>query len=188
MINDFVTPYIDDALRLSPEEIENKNKSEGTYTLLHALAAFSRDRKMLRDQLVAVLLAGRDTTASTLSWVFYELARNPDVVKRLRQEIIDQVGLDQAPTYANLKNMKYLQNVMSETLRIYPSGKQGLWCTISAANRCSPIQCSNGAQGYHSPPRRWTRWTRSGWDFEGHAHCLLDSPVAAKRRSHPGTC
>lgn len=121
VINEFVNPYIDDALRLSPEELESKNKSEEGYTFLHALAGYSRDRKMLRDQLVAVLLAGRDTTASTLSWVFYELARNPEVVKRLRQEIIDHVGLERTPTYENLKNMKYLQNVMSETLRIYPS-------------------------------------------------------------------
>lgn len=122
VINEFVNPYIDDALRLSPEELESKNKSEEGYTFLHALAGYSRDRKMLRDQLVAVLLAGRDTTASTLSWVFYELARNPEAVKRLREEIIDHVGLERAPTYENLKNMKYLQNVMSETLRIYPSG------------------------------------------------------------------
>ena len=127
-INDFVTPYIDDALRLTPSELENKNKSEEGYTFLHALAGFTRDRKMLRDQLVAVLLAGRDTTASTLSWVFYELARNPHVVAKLREEIINQVGLDRPPTYENLKNMKYLQNMMSETLRIYPSGKPSYVC------------------------------------------------------------
>ena len=128
VINEFVNPYIDDALRLSPEELESKNKSEEGYTFLHALAGFTRDRKMLRDQLVAVLLAGRDTTASTLSWVFYELARNPHVVAKLREEIINQVGLDRPPTYENLKNMKYLQNMMSETLRIYPSGKPSYVC------------------------------------------------------------
>jgi cytochrome P450 len=109
VINEFVTPYIEQALRLSPEELATKTKSEEGYTFLHALASFTRDRKVLRDQLVAVLLAGRDTTASTLSWTFYELARHPRVVKKLREEIIEHVGLERPPTYSDLKNMKYLQ-------------------------------------------------------------------------------
>ncbi|CAG8960607.1 hypothetical protein HYFRA_00013431, partial [Hymenoscyphus fraxineus] len=108
-LNEFVNPFVDQALRLSPEELATKSKSDQGYTFLHALAGFTRDRKVLRDQLVAVLLAGRDTTASTLSWTFYELARNPSIVKKLRQEIIDRVGLNRAPTYDDLKNMKYLQ-------------------------------------------------------------------------------
>ena len=66
---------------------------------------------MLRDQIVAVLLAGRDTTACTLSWLFYELSRHPEVTKKLRQEVQDVVGLEghPMPTYENLKKMRYLQ-------------------------------------------------------------------------------
>lgn len=108
-INEFVNPFIEHALRLSPEELATKTKSESGYTFLHALASFTRDRKILRDQLVAVLLAGRDTTASTLSWTFYELARHPEVLAKLRKEIIETVGLERPPTYSDLKNMKYLQ-------------------------------------------------------------------------------
>jgi hypothetical protein len=59
VINEFVNPYIEQALRLSPAELESKSKSESSYTFLHALASFTRDRKVLRDQFVAVLLAGR---------------------------------------------------------------------------------------------------------------------------------
>jgi cytochrome P450 len=120
VINEFVNPYIEETLHFTPEELATKTKTEEGYTFLHALASFTRDRTILRDQLVAVLLAGRDTTASTLSWTFYEMARHPDVFKKLREEIIQTVGLEQAPTYSDLKNMKYLQNVMAETLRLYP--------------------------------------------------------------------
>jgi hypothetical protein len=109
VINEFVNPFIEHTLRLSPEELATKTKSEEGYTFLHALASFTRDRKVLRDQLVAVLLAGRDTTASTLSWTFYELSRHPEVLEMLRTEIIEHVGLNRAPTYNDLKNMKYLQ-------------------------------------------------------------------------------
>ncbi|KAF4628816.1 hypothetical protein G7Y89_g9337 [Cudoniella acicularis] len=120
IIDEFVNPFIDHALNLSPGELATKSKSDEGYTFLHALAGFTRDRKILRDQLVAVLLAGRDTTAATLSWTFYELARHPEVVQRLRKEIIDRLGLERAPTYGDLKSMRYLQNVINETLRVYP--------------------------------------------------------------------
>lgn len=122
ILNSFVNPYIEQALRLSPEELEKKTKSDSGYTFLHALARFTRDRKVIRDQLVAVLLAGRDTTAATLSWLFYELSRHPAIVARLRAEIHAHLGPDRrAPTYTDLKSMRYLQNTLNETLRLYPA-------------------------------------------------------------------
>lgn len=120
VLNRFVGTYIDRALQLPQEELEKKTKSDQGYTFLHAIAAYTRDRDVLRDQLVAVLLAGRDTTAVTLSWLFYEISRNPEIVRKLRQEIIEYVGLDRTPTYDNLKSMKYLQHTLNETLRLYP--------------------------------------------------------------------
>lgn len=120
VVNQLCDIYIDQALRLSPEELATKTKSHVDYTFLHELAQFTRDRKVLRDQLVAVLLAGRDTTAATLSWTMYELARHPRIVRKLRDEIINTVGLERTPTYEDLKNMKYLQYVVNETLRLYP--------------------------------------------------------------------
>lgn len=119
-MNEFINQYVQQALDLSPEELASKTKSDMSYTFLHELASYTRDPKVLRDQLVAVLLAGRDTTAATLSWAIYELSRHPEVVKRLRNEILSVVGPDRTPTYADLKGMKYLQNVMNETLRLYP--------------------------------------------------------------------
>lgn len=79
------------------------------YTFLQALASTTKDPKVLRDQIVAILLAGRDTTAAALSWTMYELARHPAVFQKLRAEIIDTIGLENPPTYRNLKDMKYLQ-------------------------------------------------------------------------------
>ena len=66
-----------------------------------------------------MLLAGRDTTAGTLSWTMLELARSPQVVKKLQAEIQDMVG-DAQPSYQDLKDMKYLNHVIDETLRRYP--------------------------------------------------------------------
>ncbi|KAH6650841.1 cytochrome P450 [Chaetomium tenue] len=120
VINRFINLYIERTLRLTPEELASKSKSDSGYTFLHALAGYTRDRQVLRDQLIAVLLAGRDTTACTLSWTIYELARHPEILEKLRAEILSVVGSTRAPTYDDLKSMKYLQNVMNETLRLYP--------------------------------------------------------------------
>ncbi|KAF7190710.1 Cytochrome P450 52A1 [Pseudocercospora fuligena] len=120
VMNKFTDRYIDQALQLPKEELEKKTKSDEGYTFLHAIATYTRDRQVLRDQLVAVLLAGRDTTAVTLSWLFYELSLKPEIVKKLRQEIISYVGLHREPTYDDLKSMRYLQHTLNETLRLYP--------------------------------------------------------------------
>ncbi|KAM3413724.1 hypothetical protein BST61_g10412 [Cercospora zeina] len=120
VLNKFTDRYIDQALALPPEELEKKTKSDEGYTFLHAIAAYTRDRQVLRDQLVAVLLAGRDTTAVTLSWLFYELSQQPRIVAKLREEIVGRVGEHKEPTYDDLKSMRYLHHVINETLRLYP--------------------------------------------------------------------
>lgn len=123
-IDDFVLPFIERAVwGEGKQEKDAKNFTE-------ALANYTKDRKVLRDQLVNALLAGRDTTAATLSWLFYELAYHPDVYAKLREEVISTVGLDSKPTYDDLKSMKYLQHCMNEgttisimlttVLRLYP--------------------------------------------------------------------
>ncbi|KAK4105811.1 cytochrome P450 [Parathielavia hyrcaniae] len=119
VINRFLERYIHRALHL--DELEAKSESPGGYTFLHALAGFTRDPQLLRDQLISVLLAGRDTTASSLSWTLYELARHPEVLAKLRAEILAVVGPTRLPTYDDLKSMKYLQYVMNESLRLYPA-------------------------------------------------------------------
>lgn len=122
VLNDFIGRYVDRALALSPAELEAKTKTDQGYNFLHALASYTRDRTMLRDQLVAVLLAGRDTTAVTLSWLFYSLSQHPEVTAALRREIHSTLGPDPTtkPTYDHLKNMRYLQHTLNEVLRLYP--------------------------------------------------------------------
>lgn len=104
---------------MSQDELSEKLSKSDTF--IHALARFTRSRKVIRDQLTAILLAGRDTTAATLSWTFLELARRPAVVQKLRREILDMIGENTPPTYENLKDMKYLTYVINETLRLYPA-------------------------------------------------------------------
>jgi len=113
---------------LTPEELETKGSQN--YNFLHAISGFTKDPKFLRDQIVAVLLAGRETTACALSWALYELSRHPQTVRRLREEILDVIGPTQAPKYEDLRNMQYLQNILNEILRLYPSVPYNLRSTL----------------------------------------------------------
>ena len=118
VINAFVEQFIEQTLCLNVEDLKGKTNQ----SFLEALAANGiRDRRTIRDQVVAVLLAGRDTTAGTLSFTFKELSAHPEIVRKLRKEILEQVGPRKPPTYEDLKDMPYLQHVMNETLRLYPS-------------------------------------------------------------------
>lgn len=120
-IEKIIEPYIERALALSPEELEEFSKKDMNFTFLHSIARFSRDAKVIRDQIFAVLLAGRDTTASTLSWAMYELAYRPEMWQKLRTEVLECVGPDNPPSYQDLKDLQYLNHTLSETLRLYPA-------------------------------------------------------------------
>ena len=118
VINAFVEPFIERVLSLDISELKEKTNQ----SFLDVLAATgTRDRDAIRDQVIAVLLAGRDTTAGALSFTFKELSAQPEIVRKLRREILEKVGPSRAPTYEDLKSMPYLQHVMNETLRLYPS-------------------------------------------------------------------
>ncbi|EHK97188.1 putative Cytochrome 52A11 [Glarea lozoyensis 74030] len=95
-------------------------------TLLKALAKDTHDPIELRDQVLFMLTAARDTTAALLSWMFLMLAKHPPVWEKLRESIIKDFGTEKAPkgvlTFSSLKHCTYLQNVMFETLRLYPPG------------------------------------------------------------------
>lgn len=121
VINEFIWPFVHKTLNLPEEELHKLSRSEKQFSFLHSLALYTRDPKVIRDQVIAVLLAGRDTTASTLSWAFYELSNNPKAWARLRAEVLDTIGDTRSPSFEDLHNMKYLRAVVDETLRLYPA-------------------------------------------------------------------
>lgn len=68
---------------------------------------------------ILFLLAGFDTTASTMTFMTYNLATNPECQDRLIEEIDSVLGTE-LPTYDNIQKLEYLDMVFCETLRLYP--------------------------------------------------------------------
>ncbi|HET9593509.1 MAG TPA: cytochrome P450 [Solirubrobacterales bacterium] len=74
----------------------------------------------IRDQVMTLMFAGHDTSTSTLTFMLHELARHPEVVRRLQEEQ-DRVLGGASPTAQQLeKEMPYLEMVFDEVLRLYP--------------------------------------------------------------------
>jgi cytochrome P450 len=74
----------------------------------------------IRDQAMTLMFAGHDTSTSTLTFMLHELARHPEVTRRLREEQ-DRVLGGATPTAEQLESeMPYLDMVLDEVLRLYP--------------------------------------------------------------------
>ncbi|KAG9249102.1 cytochrome P450 alkane hydroxylase [Calycina marina] len=103
----------------------SRDKTEGggqdRYVLLDFLAHNSPDRTALRSQIINILVAGRDTTACLISWSIFLLVRHPHAMQKLKMEIQSCLGDKVDICRSDLRQMKYLQNIINETLRLYPS-------------------------------------------------------------------
>lgn len=69
------------------------------------------------DQIVAVTMAGSETAATAMTWMFYELARSPDARHRVASEIGEVLG-DQAVTFGDVESLPYCRRVLQEVLRL----------------------------------------------------------------------
>lgn len=119
-VHQFVDKVVRKALDKSNDRVATNasdRNGECKGALVIEMAKFIQDPVELRNQLINVLSAGRDTTASLLSNTFHVLARRQDIWKSLQMEVDQLRG--EIPSYNDLKEMKYLGYVINECE--YPS-------------------------------------------------------------------
>jgi cytochrome P450 len=111
----FVDRFVQQAIdyQASYNAEETTKDADQRYVFLYELSKQKLDSKVLTDQLLNILLAGRDTTASLLSITFFILARRPDVWTKLRTEVLELEG--RKPSFEDLKSMTYLTWVLNES-------------------------------------------------------------------------
>ncbi|MGX1881469.1 cytochrome P450 [Streptomyces sp. NPDC055287] len=78
-------------------------------------------RHQVSSEILTLAVAGTETTASVLSWMLYELARNPEVEQRLHGELEDVLG-DRPVRFEDVGRLPFLRNVINETLRLHHTG------------------------------------------------------------------
>ncbi|KIX95653.1 uncharacterized protein Z520_08773 [Fonsecaea multimorphosa CBS 102226] len=120
---DFAQQFVEQALYAveSGKDAMEKRQPETErqkYIFLHQLAWRTSDKRRILDELMNVLLAGRDTTASLLSNLFFMLAKHPAIWDKVRRDIAGLQG--RVPTYEDLRSLKYVQCCINESLRLHP--------------------------------------------------------------------
>ncbi|KAM7350274.1 uncharacterized protein ACRADG_008889 [Cochliomyia hominivorax] len=95
--------------------------------LLDLLLQASVDGKPLtnediREEVETFMFEGHDTTTSGTSFALYVISRHPEVQQKLFSEILEVIGknTNQAPTYRQLQNLRYMDCVIKESMRLYP--------------------------------------------------------------------
>ncbi len=75
--------------------------------------------RQVRDEVMTIFIAGHETTAVALSWLWYLLARHPEIQRKLVDEV-DRVVGNHHPKIADLKQMPHTEMAVKEALRLYP--------------------------------------------------------------------
>ena len=108
--------------------------------------------------LLAEILSGRDTTAQTLAWCFWEIAQHPEIYQKIRDEAIAVCGPTGKATYDKLKDLKYATAVFNETLRLHPN--------VPTSQKLALQDCvlpGTGTQVYAGQRMQWSSYCRCLW-------------------------
>ncbi|EXJ57484.1 hypothetical protein A1O7_07832 [Cladophialophora yegresii CBS 114405] len=126
-------------------KVDEKTRGRDKFILLDELIGKTKDHYELRCELLNVLHAARDTTASLLGWSFYFLARHADIFAILRKEVLDTLSADPSAqiTFAQLWSCKYMQWFLNEIIRtvgVVPMNER-------VAVRDTTLPCGGGPDG-----------------------------------------
>ena len=165
-----------EAIHRAAGDILDAARGQGSEGLLGTLVAGSggAERQLseeeLRDQIITLLIAGTETTASTLAWALHVLAVRPDLQERLHDEL-DRLPPGPISPKNRLSDLPFTLNLISETLRRYPSNWLLSRSTVrpttlgghrfvaGAALLFSPYQVHHDPRNFDDPlrfdPDRW---------------------------------
>lgn len=119
--------YIDQLDAIIYRIIEERKTSEKDYNDLLQMLMDARTEdgneplsdQELRDEVMTIFIAGHETTANAMSWLWYILAQKPDLLKKVEQEVSEVLG-ECRPTAKDFASLEYCIKVFKETLRLYP--------------------------------------------------------------------
>ncbi len=104
---------------------ERRKSGDGRNDILSALLSAEGDPDDpisdvdIRDEIVGMIVAGHETTATTLTWAVEALSRHPNIDRRLRAEV-QEVLQGRTPTIGDAADLKYCRMVLQETMRLRP--------------------------------------------------------------------
>lgn len=106
--------------------LDERRKSQQDHGDLLTMLLQARDEetgegmtdKQIRDEVLTIFLAGQDTPATSLAWIWHLLAQHPDVEQRLHAELATVLG-GRVPSFQDLPQLTYTRMVIEEAMRLY---------------------------------------------------------------------
>jgi cytochrome P450 len=98
----------------------------------------------IRNEMLSYLIAGHETSATTLTWICYLLSLHPEVARRVDEELARELG-GKTPTFESLGKLVYVEQVIDEALRLYPAAYM-LTREVASEDRIG---------GYTIPAKSW---------------------------------
>jgi fatty acid omega-hydroxylase len=168
------------------KDFEEKGKGSDFLSLF--LKKAKEEKTVLSDNFLAdvalnFLIAGRDTTACTLSWLFFELTQHPEVLTKVREEI-ETVLNGEELRFEHLSKFKYMKAVQDETLRLHPVVPQDVHYADNDDTFPDGTQIKKGTAVFYLPyaqgrdvelwgedakefkPERWLNVDKASRDFQ----------------------
>ncbi|KAG5360646.1 Cytochrome P450 52A12 [Yarrowia sp. B02] len=169
--------------------LENEEKTD-RYIISNQLVKVCEDKKYIRDQLLGILLAGRNTTAAVLAWIMYECGRRPEIWQKMREEVKEMFAGGEV-TSEELRKCSYVRSVINEALRVYPSVPMNQRVAVrdtflpsgGGPDKTLPLFCPKGTKLAYSVfalhmredfygkdshvfrPERWNEGVGKGWQY-----------------------
>ena len=110
-INQWIGPLVDQAIKreLTRQQVAGPLPLDDpeNATFIDHLVTSCDQPSVARDQLFNILHAARDTTSTLLTFTAYLLSLHPDVTEKLRAEVLEMCGDNEAPTHTILRGMRY---------------------------------------------------------------------------------
>lgn len=196
-VHDFVDYYVEKGCanrdQQQPGDFKSSDEKAERYIFIDELVRQTNDRKRIRSELLNILLAGRDTTASLLTNVWWLLSKTPTTWTQLQAEVASLNGAH--PTFEQLKDLKFLRALLNETLRLYPvvpqNSREAQEDTVlplgGGPNGTSPLFVAKGQVVGWSVYAMHRRTEYYGADAEVfRPERWLDDPVTGTKGLRPG--
>jgi len=121
-----------EVMKLINVVIQRRRETKCRYTDFVDVFMYAQDKdsgeamtdEALMDEIMTLIIAGHETSAVTLQWMWFFISQNPEVEKNLLASL-SQAGISKtdtiaAPDFAQLEQLGYIRQIMDEALRIYP--------------------------------------------------------------------
>ncbi|KAG7544736.1 Cytochrome P450 [Arabidopsis suecica] len=178
---------------------EKRAEKEKGQTLINHLLSFQETEPdyytdvIIKGIILALVVAGTDTSAVTLEWAMSSLLNHPEILEKARAEIDEKIGSDRLLEESDIGNLHYLQNIVSETLRLYPAVPLLLphfssdECKVAGYDMPRRTLLLTNVWAMHRDPGLWEepeRFKPERFEKEGENRKLM--PFGMGRRACPG--